>query len=427
MALLCRECRKVLAEDRMVSREDEKNKETAIKVKRGFMKKKNRLLALDVLRGITIAGMIMVNNPGSWAHIYAPLEHAEWNGLTPTDLVFPFFMFIMGVSTYFSLRKYDFTFTPQAGWKILRRMIVIFVIGLAINWFSIFCSNIFNIGSELSFGERLVKGLLPFDHIRILGVMQRLALCYGFAALIALFIKKTHVLYVAGGILIGYFILLLRGHGFELSEDNIIAVVDRTVLGPSHMYRMPVAGGGSILFDPEGLLSTIPCIAHVLLGFYAGWLITRTPENPVRVQQLFIFGTVLLFTGLLLSYGCPINKKIWSPTFVLVTCGFASQFLALLIWIIDIKGYVGWSRFFESFGINPLFIYVTAGFLAILIGNIRFYLEGNIVTVKGLIYTHLLAPWLPVDLSSLIYALLFVTLNWVIGHILYKKQIYINI
>lgn len=391
------------------------------------MKKTNRLLALDVLRGITIAGMIMVNNPGSWSHIYAPLEHAEWNGLTPTDLVFPFFMFIMGVSTYFSLRKYDFTFTPQAGRKILKRMIVIFAIGLAINWFSIFCSNIFNIGSDLPLGERFMRGILPFDRIRILGVMQRLALCYGFAALIALFVKHNRILYVAGAILVGYFILLLFGNGFDLSENNIIAVVDRAVLGTGHMYNMPLPGGGKILFDPEGLLSTIPCISHVLLGFYAGHLITRTKENPVRVQQLFIFGTILLFAGLLLSYGCPINKKIWSPTFVLVTCGFASQLLALLIWIIDIEGCIGWSRFFESFGINPLFIYVMAGFLAILVGNIRFYYEGGIVTVKGFIYTHLLSPWLPADLASLVYALLFVSLNWAIGHVLYKKQIYINI
>ena len=145
-----------------------------------------RILALDILRGVTIAGMIMVNNPGSWGHIYAPLRHAEWNGLTPTDLVFPFFMFIMGISTYISLKKYNFEFSHAAGMKILKRTIVIFLIGMAIGWFSRFCYYWASAPDDLSFGEKLWASVWTFDRIRILGVMQRLALCYGAASIIAL-------------------------------------------------------------------------------------------------------------------------------------------------------------------------------------------------------------------------------------------------
>ena len=155
-----------------------------------------RILALDILRGVTIAGMIMVNNPGSWGHIYAPLRHAEWNGLTPTDLVFPFFMFIMGISTYISLKKYNFEFSHAAGMKILKRTIVIFLIGMAIGWFSRFCYYWASAPDDLSFGEKLWASVWTFDRIRILGVMQRLALCYGAASIIALTMKHKHIPYL---------------------------------------------------------------------------------------------------------------------------------------------------------------------------------------------------------------------------------------
>lgn len=388
----------------------------------------NRLLSLDVLRGITISGMIMVNNPGSWDNVFAPLDHAKWNGLTPTDLVFPFFMFIMGVSTYFSLRKYDFRFSREAAFKIIKRSMIIFAIGIGIGWFSLLCSSLFDIGNtQMTLSERFQYGIFPIDRIRILGVMQRLALSYCCAAILVLLVNHRHVLYIAGGILVTYLIILLAGNGFDHSENNIINIVDRAVLGVQHIYKEPLPDGSMIKFDPEGLLSTLPCIAHVLLGFYVGKLITEVKENATRIQHIFIFGTILLFIGLLLSYGCPINKKVWSPSFVLVTCGFGSLLLALLIWIIDMKGHDKWSRFFESFGINPLFIYVMGGVLAILLSNIRFYFGGQILSVKEFIYSEFLLSWLPAIWASLAYALLFVMLNWVIGHILYKKQIYIKI
>ena len=190
-----------------------------------------RLLALDILRGITIAGMIMVNNPGSWSYVYAPLGHAQWNGLTPTDLVFPFFMFIMGISTYISLRKYNFEFSHSAALKILKRTIVIFAIGLGLAWFSMFCRTWNSLSAEeISFFSRLGQSIWTFDHIRILGVMQRLALCYGATAIVALTMKHKHIPYLIATLLIGYFILLVTGNGFEYNSTNILSVVDLSLI-----------------------------------------------------------------------------------------------------------------------------------------------------------------------------------------------------
>ena len=322
-----------------------------------------RLLALDVMRGITIAGMILVNTPGSWQHTYAPLKHAEWIGLTPTDLVFPFFMFIMGISTYISLRKYDFTFSIPAGLKILKRTVIIFLIGIGISWLSILCFQ---------------HDPFPIDQIRILGVMQRLALGYGITALAALLIKHKYIPYLIAVLLIGYFMILAVGNGYVYDETNVLSIVDRAVLGQAHIY------GGAIL-DPEGLLSTISAVAHVMIGFCAGKLLMEVKDIHEKLERLFLIGTILTFAGFLLSYGSPICKKIWSPSFVLITCGMGSSFLALLVWIIDIKGYKGWSRFFESFGVNPLFIYVLADILAILFAyvvNSKFVFQDKCETLK---------------------------------------------
>lgn len=385
--------------------------------------KKQRLLALDILRGITIAGMILVNNPGSWGHIYAPLAHASWNGLTPTDLVFPFFMFIMGISTYFSLKSYNFILDTRSGWKILRRTVVIFLIGMFIAWFGLFLRGVL---SEKTFWE----AVLNFDHIRILGVMPRLAICYGVGSVCALLIKGRALWWFVGGLLVVYSILLIFGNGFEFSDRNIISIVDHKVLGPDHMYADTI-DGVKLKFDPEGLLSTLPSIAHMLIGFICGGLIMTTKDNMERINRLFIVGTILTFSGFLLSYGMPINKKIWSPTFVLTTCGLASSFLGLLIWIIDIRGHRRWCRFFEAFGINPLFMYCLGAILSIIIGAVKIpwsAAESGVISIKGWVYEGMLmSVFGDATLASLVFALLFVLINWLIGLILYKKKIYIKI
>lgn len=386
--------------------------------------KPKRLLALDILRGITIAGMIMVNNPGSWSNIYTPLEHASWNGLTPTDLVFPFFMFIMGISTYFSLRKYEFRFTAATMWKILRRTVVIFLIGMFIAWFGLFLRGIL---SEKTF----VEAVFNFDHIRILGVMPRLAICYGVGSLLALWLKGRKLAWGVGTILVLYAVVLVCGNGYEFSDRNIISIVDHNVLGADHMYADTI-DGVTLKFDPEGLLSTLPSIAHMLIGFICGGLILGVHDNRDRINRLFIVGTILTFSGFLLSYGLPINKKVWSPTFVLTTCGLAASFLGLLIWIIDIKGKRRWCRFFEVFGINPLFLYCLGAILSIVMGAVSIPWSGaesGMISIKGYIYKAIMMPLACDDatLASLFFALFFVLINWLVGLILYKKKIYIKI
>ena len=247
--------------------------------------------------------------------------------------------------------------------------------------------------------------------------MQRLALGYGITALAALLIKHKYIPYLIAVLLIGYFMILAVGNGYVYDETNVLSIVDRAVLGQAHIY------GGAIL-DPEGLLSTISAVAHVMIGFCAGKLLMEVKDIHEKLERLFLIGTILTFAGFLLSYGSPICKKIWSPSFVLITCGMGSSFLALLVWIIDIKGYKGWSRFFESFGVNPLFIYVLAAILAILFAMIPMTYAGEPTSLHGYIYSALLQPVFGDKGGSLIFALLFVLLNWAIGYILYKKKIF---
>ena len=388
----------------------------------------SRLLSLDVLRGITIAGMIMVNNPGSWGSIYAPLGHAEWNGLTPTDLVFPFFMFIMGVSMFLSYKKFEFKFSGRTFTKLLRRSVLLFLIGLGIGWFSLFLRGL---RSEELIGlpvfERILQAANNFENIRILGVLQRLALVSFFGSLIVLLFKPKHIPWIIGFILVAYWAIIYLSGSMELSSNSLIAIIDRNILGEAHMYTSHLADGSSIAFDPEGILSTLPCIAHVLLGFWAGKLISETKDLGEKIQKLFIFGTIIMFIGFLIDYGFPINKKIWSSSFVLTTCGLASLLLGLLIWIIDIKEKKRWSVFFESFGVNPMFVYVVGAVLSILLSNIGFQYMEKWTSIKGFVYNQWLLPVFGDYTGSLVFALIFVTICWYIGHILYKKKIYIKL
>lgn len=403
-------------------------------------KPKSRILALDVLRGITIAGMIMVNNPGSWGSIYAPLEHASWFGLTPTDLVFPFFMFIMGISTYISMRKYKFEYSHATLVKIVRRTIVIYLIGLGIAWFSRFCYGLASADSSLPLGERLLNAANSFSRLRILGVMPRLALCYCACSIIAISVRHKIIPWIIAGILVVYGVLLLTLNGLEFSLDNIVYVVDHAVIGDAHLYKdtvttvtdtvnsqsaysLDISETRTLPIDPEGLLSTLPSIAHVLIGFCCGWIIVEIKDNRERMEKFFLIGTILMFAGFLLSYGIPISKKLWTPTFAITTCGLAASLLALLIWIIDVNGYKKWSRFFEAFGINPLFMYVLGGVLGILFGSIHIC-DHSIHTWIFRFFVDLVSDR---QFASLLYALTFIAINWSIGYILYRKKIYIKI
>ena len=384
-------------------------------------KDNKRLLSLDILRGITIAGMLLVNNPGTWSHIYAPLRHAEWIGLTPTDLVFPFFVFCMGVSMAFSLKKYNYKMSKPLMWKIVRRTVILFLIGWLVQWFG-------HLVRGLCKGDPFVEAVNNLDTLRYLGVFQRLALVYFFGSLCAVLFSRKFLPWLIGIILVAYALILGLGHGYDFSLQNIIAQIDNSVLGTDHMYHES-AGGEQISFDPEGILSTLPCIAHVLIGFLAGRMILMTYNNTERVSKLLLWGSMMLLAGWLLQYGIPCGKKMWSSTFVLITCGMAMCIQAMLIYFVDIKGKKkGWGRFFESFGVNPLALYLLGTILAILFGAIPIGhdAEGGNITIHSAVY-NFFTTFCSECTASALYAICFVLLNWVIGHVLYKKKIFIKI
>ena len=384
-----------------------------------------RLLSLDILRGITIAGMIMVNNPGSWGSIYAPLKHAAWNGLTPTDLVFPFFMFIMGVSMYISYSKFGFEFTGSTFIKLLRRSLVLFAIGLFLNWFGLTCRGMSALrDSDMNWFLRLWDaGFLHLEKWRIMGVLQRLALVSFGGSLILLIINQKLIPWLIGVILFGYSALMISTGSLELSVENLAARVDLAILGDSPMYHI-----SGIALDPEGWISTIPCIAQVLIGVMAGALIMGVKDNHQKIERLGLLGAVILILGFLWDYAMPINKTLWSSSYVLVTCGLASLLLAVLIWLIDVKGYKLWTRFFETFGVNPMAIFVFAGLFANLISNIGFTTEaGKWISLKGYLYTDILSPLFGATLGSLVFALMFIFFCWIVALPLYLKKIYIKI
>ena len=392
-------------------------------------KESKRLASVDALRGFTIAGMILVNNPGTWSAIYTPLEHAEWNGLTPTDLVFPFFMMIMGVSMCLSLTKRRSQPKSKVWVKVIRRTIVIYLIGIAVGWIAKFCYSLSgSMGSGLPLTERIATAADCLDRIRLMGVMPRLALSYFLGSVLVLTLRQRALPWIAGVILVGYSLILLLGNGYEFSEQNVICRVDTAILGHSHMYKGLTVGGVNIPFDPEGLLSTLPCVAHVIIGYLIGQMIVTTKKNSKRVVKLSLAATSMMGIGWLASYGLPINKNIWSPTFVLVTCGMATCLLALLIWVIDEKKHRSWCKPLIVFGVNPLFLYVVSGVLAILMGSIKVPFGEGVISIQRLIYQEGLLPLIgDATAASCTFAILFVAINWIIGYILYRNKIYIKI
>ena len=299
---------------------------------------KKRLLSLDALRGITVAGMILVNNAGGKVS-YAPLQHSAWNGLTPCDLVFPFFLFIMGISTYISLNKFNFNVSLQVVTKILKRTFLILCIGWAIGWFDHVCEGDF----------------LPFVHLRIPGVLQRIALCYCVISFTALFMNHKFIPTLTFILLVSYTVILCMGNGYTCDESNILSIIDRQLFGEAHLYqKSPI--------DPEGFVSTLSAIAHTCIGFSCGKWIIQSHQTENKVLRLFLTGFILMSIGYLLADALPLNKRIWSPTFVLVTCGAASMSLATLMYYIDIRNKQKWCRFFIIFGVNPLFLYVPVSY-----------------------------------------------------------------
>lgn len=345
-----------------------------------------RLRSLDVFRGATVALMILVNNPGSWAALYPPLAHAPWHGCTPTDLVFPFFLFAVGHALALVMPGLQASgrFWP----RVLQRTLLIFAIGVLLN------AAPFLRGNEQ--GELVLRS---WDTLRLMGVLQRIALCFGAAALIVGLLSTRRLLWAVAALLLGYWALCeaLGAPGDAYSLQGWFGTAwDRALLGERHLYR-----GEGLPFDPEGLASTAPAVAQVLLGCWVGQWFQARRMDAALVARLALWGTVLLALGYLWQLGMPLNKKIWTSSYVLHTTGLALLALALTVQVVDIRArpleMTGWVRFFEAFGRNPLFIFVLSGLVPRVLGLLRWQTgstpEGAPVWTSPLpwIYQHLFA------------------------------------
>lgn len=360
-------------------------------------KENGRLVSLDVFRGITILAMILVNNPGDWGNLWWPLGHAKWDGWTPTDLIFPFFLFIVGTSMAYSFRKYRTGTGVDAGvyWRILRRTVMLFGLGLLLN----------------SSGK-LMEGTFDFNTLRIMGVLQRIALVYFAASLLVILTGVRTQIIVAAVILLGYWVMLTHHPAAvpaaERLDDthNIVRVTDLKVLGMNHMFtRSPT--------EPEGLLSTLPAIVNTLFGYWLGLLIQRHVGIGKPFVQLLIGGAVLFALGWWWGEYFPINKKIWTSSFVLLTSGLAMMSLAACLFVFDGLGLKRLARPFEIVGVNAIFVFVAASLTATFL---------RVSGYKPWLYSKLVTSWIddPVAASH-VYAVATVAFWWLILWLMSRK------
>ncbi len=366
-----------------------------------------RNLALDVLRGMTVCFMIIVNSPGSGASPFAPLEHAAWHGFTPTDLVFPSFLFVVGNAMAFAMRKFNGLSAGQVVWKILKRSAIIFLLGYLLYWFPFFRPAESG-GWELS----------PISHTRILGVLQRIGLCYGIAALMTWFLPKRMVWLLSVVFLLGYWAILYLGGDYTLT-GNAALKLDLAVLGADHLYH-----GEGIAFDPEGILSTIPSVVNVLIGYYVGLFVRDRGSSYETVAKLMIAGAVMAAVAYFWHHVFPINKKLWTSPFVLYTCGLSMLILGTLVYTIDISGRKSWAHFFEVFGKNPLFIYLLSELMLTLFWTIP---AGKDQVVYQWLNDSIFQRIAPGAFGSLLFALSVMLTCWTAGWIMDRRKIYVRV
>ena len=355
----------------------------------------SRLVSLDAFRGATVAAMLIVNNPGT-SPVWWPLEHAEWHGWTPTDLIFPFFLFIVGITTELSRKD------PK---QILRRGALIILFGLLLNWFPFYWWG------RMPNATLLERIAWRIDHVRFLGVLQRIGIVYIVAALIALRASRRAIVAIAVAILLGYWALLATAP-LEPPSATVAARVDRAVLGTKHIWSI------SETWDPEGPLSTIPAIATALLG------IAVTPWVRARnLKMLTIAGIAGLAIGWAWGLVFPINKNLWTSSYVVFTAGFACVLLALCIWIIDVHGAKKWATPFVIFGVNPLVAFVGSGLMARLLSLIK--IDG--VSLQALSYRTFFKPYFAPEVGSFLWALSFVLVWLAILWAMYRRGIVLKV
>lgn len=369
-----------------------------------------RLLSLDVFRGITVAGMLLVNNPGSWSHVYDPLEHAAWHGWTPTDLIFPFFLFIVGVAMAFSFPAQAARGASRGRMmrKAARRSAILFGLGLLLTAFPYYTLDLAN--------------------LRIPGVLQRIGLAFLVASAVYLYASPRAQALVAAALLLGYWAAMTLvpvpgfGAGDLGKEGNLAAYVDRAVLGTNHLWA------SAKTWDPEGLLSTLPAVATVLLGVFAGrWM--RAEKRPSeRLVGLFVAGNVLLVAGLVWDAAFPINKNLWTSSYVTFTGGFALCALAMCHWAVDVRGWRGWTRPFAVLGTNAIAAFFLSGVMARVLNLVKVPggPEGT-RPLKAALHEAAFASWLPPTAASLAFAIAFV-LFWVgVMELFHRRGIFIRV
>lgn len=369
-----------------------------------------RLLSLDILRGLTVACMIMVNNPGSWANMYPPLKHRIWDGCSPTDLVFPTFLFIVGASIWFAMRKFDQRLTKDAVCKIVKRGVLIFLVGELLKMYPFYNLEIFQ--------------------IRGFGVLQRIGIAYTLGSLLALWLRsyKKIVLCILV-LLVGYHIIVFT-LGDATIEGYIGRKIDLAVFGPDRLpHRLGYA------FAAEGLLSTLGALATVLIGYLAGKFVgTRTGGDKTQTLRTFISlaaaGGLLISAGLIWNGYFPINKPTWSSSYVLYAAGIAMQLWALTAFVTDYRGYTGrLTTFFRVFGTNALFAFALS---AVIVRTIKLPVflweaQGTTTSLSGHFY-RAVAQWTDNPrLASLLWSLVMVAICWGITYLLYRRKIFIKL
>jgi len=369
--------------------------------------KSERILSLDVFRGITILGMILVNNPGSWSDVYSPLLHAKWNGCTPTDLIFPFFLFIVGVTTTISLSKYRSVENKNKDViiRLVRRSLTIFLLGIFLSGFPYF----------------------DLTTIRIPGVLQRIALVYFFTSIIFLNVRKENLVYVLSALLLIYWGLMtlvpVPGFGTPNLEPstNLGAWLDRLLLD-GHLWS------ASKTWDPEGLLSTIPSIGTSLLGVLTGYWLKSKNDKTTKTVWMFFYGIVLMALGYAWDFWFPINKSIWTSSYVVYTGGLALVFLAFCYWLIDVQNKKWWIKPFHIYGTNAIAVFFLSSLVAKLLYLIKFTgSDGNSITLKTYIYSNIFLPIASPINASLLFACSYILLWLFVIWLLYRKQIFIKV
>jgi predicted acyltransferase len=368
-----------------------------------------RLLSLDVFRGITVAGMLLVNNPGTWSAIYPPLKHAEWHGWTPTDLIFPFFLFIVGVAMAFSLLPAVERGAPRGTLmgKAAVRGAKLFGLGLLLAAFPYYN--------------------LDLAHLRIPGVLQRIGVAFVAAAALVLFLKPRAQAWAAAALLLGYWAAMKLvpvpgyGAGDLGKEGNLAAYLDRALIGTDHLWA------SARTWDPEGPFSTLPAIATVLLGVFAGrWLRSERPPAEKAVGMFFA-GNVALVAGLAWHAVFPINKSLWTSSYVVFTAGMALNFLAMCYWMVDVRGYQRWARPFLVFGVNAIAAFFLSGLMARVLVMLRVPGLPERVPLKTWIFEGAFASWLSPVNASLAFALCFVLFWTGAMEILYRRKIFFKV